>query len=100
MDKIEVTQADRDFRSELESAVYAANDGGAFISDDALEIIARNRISHTPQTVDPVATDVAALVEAAKALVRALDSCVDLTPSVIRRVEKALAPFTKGQDDA
>lgn len=48
---------------------------------------------------DTEPNDVAALVEAARALVNALDSCVDLTPNVIRRVEQALAPFTKGQDD-
>ena len=46
---------------------------------------------------DTEPNDVAALVEAARALVNALDSCVDLTPNVIRRVEQALAPFTKGQ---
>lgn len=48
---------------------------------------------------DTEPNDVAALVEAARALVNALDSCVDLTPNVIRRVEQALAPFTKGQND-
>lgn len=64
MDKIEVTQADIDCAEQVHachSPIFAAR------------IIARHRLSHTPRSVEPVATDVAALVEALESAFKAAD---------------------------
>ncbi len=96
MDKIEVTQA-------IEWARMVASSKPPRYTD-ASRNAARYILSHTPQSVEPVATHVAALVEALKVIQREttavtpdlenLELCVGTIHSYVTRI---LAPFTKGQ---
>lgn len=55
--------------------------------------LAKARIAHSAPA------DVGGLVEALRSLLNALDSCVDLTPSVIARARQALAKHTRAQGE-
>jgi len=96
-DKIEVTQADKDCARNIRNA-WDVN------CDTASEIAAQHRILATRTDATPVATDVAALVEAAKAMGDDYMTSEHhhpryvLVPTVaFEQMRQALAPFTKGQ---
>ena len=104
MDKIEVTDADR----EAAAAVLHDNLGwyraapvraGEMDNDSVVQAFARHRLA-TRTDATPVATDVAALVEAAKETNAALERDGDPAfAHLILANKAALAPFTKGQND-
>ena len=124
MDKIEVTQADRllvaDMLDEVSNLLDHSGIGqvadlirdGEYDEHDCVKIAARHRLA-TRTDATPVATDVAALVEAATALRTAVKFadppklfngvlCHEARVPVefIDELSAALAPFTKGQNDA
>lgn len=117
MDKIEVTQADID-----EATSALSNIRGYKIhiypEHSLVQAFARHRLSHTPQSVEPVATNAAALVEALTGEARAAEMSANIMRDarrtggwagadntakafdrIARRIRQALAPFTEGQDD-
>lgn len=103
MDKIELTQADRDA-----AAQYWVDVACLYGTQDEIlaEAFSHHRLA-TRTDATPVATDVAALVEAAKEAARGFDAtnllieAVSGSPSIMvetfaERLRQAIAPFTKG----
>ena len=76
MDKIEVSQRAREYAIELATFIFGNGHSlptllrttDRHFMLDSFARFEREILSHTPQSVEPVATDVAALVEAAKDL--------------------------------
>jgi hypothetical protein len=98
MDKIEVTQADRTLYHQLLSlgSVNLNRRRMGLPIVDGFELIAAHRLA-TRTDATPVATDVAALVEAAKETNAALERDGDPAfAHLILANKAALAPFTKG----
>jgi len=108
MDKIEVTQADREAAADIlhdNLGWYRAAPvrAGEMDNDSVVQAFARHRLA-TRTDATPVATDVAALVEAAKWAMRELRGKNRYTHSqqalnCFDQADAALAPFTKGQND-
>ena len=111
MDKIEVTQADRTLYHQLLSlgSVNLNRRRMGLPIVDGFELIAAHRLA-TLTDATPVATDVAALVEAAKdalpfmtqlraGICLKTDGKIVSADSAYQNLYAALAPFTKGQND-
>ena len=111
MDKIEVTQADRTLYHQLLSlgSVNLNRRRMGLPIVDGFELIAAHRLA-TRTDATPVATDVAALVEAATAVLPFMAQmrggmCMKIDGKIVdagsahHALSAALAPFTKGQND-